>query len=136
MIESDPIAYGLPHRAPFVFVDEVREICPGQSALCVKRFAACEPFFAGHFPGDPLVPGVILTEALAQTAGIACGEVGKSFRLSAIKLMKFLRPVRPDSQVLLKAEKTGGMGVLVQFQVSATVDGETAAEGVVILNEV
>jgi len=136
MIESDPIKYGLPHRAPFIFVDEVREITPGQSVLCVKRFPPSEPFFAGHFPGDPLVPGVILTEALAQAAGIACGEAGKSYRLSAIKLMKFLRPVRPEAEVLLKAEKSGGMGALVQFHVLATVDGETAAEGVIILNEV
>lgn len=92
--------------------------------------------FEGHFPGDPLVPGVILTEALAQTAGIACGHEGKSYRLSAIKLMKFLRPVRPGAEVLLKAEKSGGMGALVQFQVTATVEGERAAEGIVILNEV
>jgi len=96
-METDPIKYGLPHRAPFIFVDEIREISPGQSALGVKRFPANEPFFAGHFPGDPLVPGVILTEALAQVAGIACGQTGKSFRLSAVKLMKFLRPVRPEA---------------------------------------
>ena len=83
-----------------------------------------------------MVPGVILTEALAQVAGIACGQTGKSFRLSAVKLMKFLRPVRPEAEVLLKAEKSGGMGALVQFQVAATVDGETAAEGMIILNEV
>jgi 3-hydroxyacyl-[acyl-carrier-protein] dehydratase len=135
-MESDPIAYGLPHRAPFIFVNEVRAIVPGQSALCAKRFPANEPFFQGHFPGDPLVPGVILAEALAQTAGIACGQPGKSFRLSAIKLMKFLRPVRPEAEVLLSAEKSGGMGALVQFQVVATVEGETAAEGIIILNEV
>lgn len=135
-METNPIAYGLPHREPFIFVDEVREITPGQSATCVKRFPASEPFFAGHFPGDPLVPGVILAEALAQTAGIACGEPGKSYRLSALKMMKFLRPVRPEAEVTLKAEKLGGMGGLVQFQASATVEGEVAAEGVIILNEV
>jgi 3-hydroxyacyl-[acyl-carrier-protein] dehydratase len=135
-MNPNPIAYGLPHREPFVFVDQVREVLPGQSAICFKRFAASEPFFAGHFPGDPLVPGVILAEALAQTAGIACGAPGKSFRLSALKMMKFLRPVRPESEVTLKAEKLAAMGALVQFQVSATVNGEVAAEGVVILNEV
>ena len=135
-METDPIKYGLPHRAPFIFIDSVREIVPGQSALCLKRFSSNEPFFAGHFPGDPLVPGVILTEALAQTAGIACGEPGKSFRLSAIKMMKFLRPVRPEAEVLLRAEKSGGMGALVQFQVVASVEGETAAEGIIILNEI
>ena len=131
----DPLSLGLPHRAPFVFVDEVRELSPGQSAICSRIFPASEPFFAGHFPGDPLVPGVILAEALAQTAGIACGQTGKSYRLSAIKLMKFLRPVRPEAEVILKADKSGEMGGLVQFRVEATVEGEIAAEGVVILNE-
>ena len=63
----------------------------GQSAVCTKRFAASEPFFRGHFPGNPLVPGVILTEAAAQTAGIAAGEPGRIYHLSAIRQMKFIR---------------------------------------------
>ena len=66
MNPADPVALGLPHRAPFVFVDEVRVLVPGESAECAKTFPPAEPFFAGHFPGDPLVPGVLLTEALAQ----------------------------------------------------------------------
>jgi 3-hydroxyacyl-[acyl-carrier-protein] dehydratase len=82
---ADPVALGLPHREPFIFVDEVREILPGESAICAKTFPPEEPFFRGHFPGDPLVPGVILTEALAQTAGIAAGQPGRGFRLAAIR---------------------------------------------------
>ena len=57
MSPSDPVALGLPHRAPFIFVDEVRAHVPGESAECAKTFPPAEPFFAGHFPGDPLVPG-------------------------------------------------------------------------------
>ena len=134
MAALDPVACGLPHREPFIFIDSVIAVARGESAVCTKRFAASEPFFRGHFPGRPLVPGVILTEGAAQTAGIAAG--GGSYHLSAIRQMKFIRPVLPDSVVEFSASKTGGMGGLLQFQVSARVDGDLVAEGIVILNEV
>lgn len=134
----DPIEYGLPHRAPFIFIDAVIEVLPGERAVCAKAFKPEEPFFRGHFPGDPVVPGVILTEALAQTAGIAAGGggAGKSYRLSAVKLMKFFSPARPMDEITLQAEKSGGVGGLVQFAVKALVRGETVAEGTIVLNEV
>jgi 3-hydroxyacyl-[acyl-carrier-protein] dehydratase len=131
----DPIGCGLPHREPFIFIDTVIALEPGQSAVCTKHFAASEPFFRGHFPGNPLVPGVILTEAAAQTAGIAAGETGKTFHLSAIRQMKFIRPVAPDSIVEFAAARTGGIGGLLQFAVTARVAGELVAEGVIVLNE-
>ena len=90
MEAPDPIRCGLPHREPFVFIDEVVAVEPGRSAVCTKLFSASEPFFRGHFPGNPLVPGVILTEAAAQTAGIAAGEPGRIYHLSAIRQMKFI----------------------------------------------
>jgi 3-hydroxyacyl-[acyl-carrier-protein] dehydratase len=134
---AHPTAYGLPHREPFIFIGAVLTVTPGTSAVCVKTFAADEPFFRGHFPGDPLVPGVLLTEALAQTAGIAAGEPGAetAFRLSAIRQMKFLRAVRPGEEVRLTAEKSGGMGGLFQFHCAASVNGEPVAEGVIVLTE-
>jgi 3-hydroxyacyl-[acyl-carrier-protein] dehydratase len=134
---DDPIGHGLPHREPFVFVERVVECASGERAVCMKTFAKEEPFFRGHFPGDPLVPGVILTEALAQTAGIAAGGNGgkKSYRLSAIKLMKFLKPVRPLEEIRFEAVKTGEMAGLLQFSVAARVAGETVAEGAVVLSE-
>ncbi len=132
---GDPVALGLPHRAPFIFVDEVRAVVPGESAECAKTFPPDEPFFAGHFPGDPLVPGVILTEALAQTAGLAAGQPGRGFRLSAIRGMKFLRAVRPGEEIALTARKVAVVGTLWQFEVAARVRGEVVAEGVVVLSE-
>jgi len=132
---GDPVALGLPHRAPFIFVDEVVDVHPGDSAQCRKTFSPDEPFFRGHFPGDPLVPGVILAEALAQTAGIAAGQLGKTFRLSAIKGMKFLRAVRPRDEILLLARKVAAVGGLWQFEVTARVSNQTVAEGVVVLSE-
>jgi 3-hydroxyacyl-[acyl-carrier-protein] dehydratase len=131
----DPLALGLPHRAPFIFVDAVTELVPGESALGRKVFPADEPFFRGHFPGDPLVPGVILAEALAQMAGIAAGQAGRSFRLTAIKGMKFLAAVRPDEVITLQARKLGAVGGLWQFEVRATVGEVIVAEGAVVLSE-
>jgi 3-hydroxyacyl-[acyl-carrier-protein] dehydratase len=130
----DPIALGLPHREPFIFIDAVVAHAPGESAECRKTFAADEAFFRGHFPGDPLVPGVILAEALAQTAGIAAGQPGVAFRLSAIKGMKFLAPVRPGEEIALLARKVATVGGLWQFAVEARVAGKPVADGAVVLS--
>jgi len=137
MESSDPVFYGLPHREPFIFIDSVLEVSGDGKACSLKVFRGEEPFFRGHFPGNPLVPGVLLTEALAQTAGIAAGPCaeGKSYRLSAIKRMKFLRPVRPEEEVLLEAVRTAGLGILHQFEVRATVNGALVADGLLVLNE-
>jgi 3-hydroxyacyl-[acyl-carrier-protein] dehydratase len=131
----DPVSLGLPHREPFIFIDSVIELAPGESACCRKVFGKDESFFRGHFPGNPVVPGVILTEALAQTAGIAAGQPGKSFLLSAIKGMKFLAAVRPEEEIILRARKLGAVGALWQFETIAQVGGVTVADGVVVLSE-
>lgn len=130
----NPIECGLPHREPFIFIDEVIEVVPGESAVAVKTFQPEEPFFRGHFPGDPLVPGVLLTEAMAQTAGIAAGSPGRTFHLAALKMVKFLRPVRPSDRIEFSAKKMVEAGGLIQFQASATVLGAPVAEGVLILS--
>ena len=131
---TDPRAFGLPHRAPFLFVDRVTERDPGMSAVAEKTFAREDPMFAGHFPGNPIVPGVILTEALAQVAGIA-GASERGFLLSAIRAMKFPSPARPGEAIVLRAKKSGALGGLFQFAVSAEVGERIVAEGQVVLNE-
>jgi 3-hydroxyacyl-[acyl-carrier-protein] dehydratase len=129
----------LPHRPPFVFVREVIACDAGTLAECVTSFASDDPIFAGHFPGNPLVPGVILTEALAQTSGIAAAsgfpdDSKPLFLLSAIRGMKFFRPVRPGERINLRAEKLGQMQDLLQFKVAASVAGALVAEGQIVLN--
>ena len=130
---------GLPHRPPFVFVRRVIACNPGLSAECETEFSADDPMFAGHFPGDPLVPGVILTEALAQTAGIAAATAHPEnsrprFLLSAIRQMKFFRAVRPEEKIVLRARKVAAAGELLQFEVEALIDNELAAGGQIVLN--
>ena len=136
MSGDDPVALGLPHREPFVFVDRVIARCAGESAECVKIFPAETPFFAGHFPGMPIVPGVIIAEALAQTAGLAAGQPGRSFRLTAIRAMKFPAAAGPGEEIRLDAKKAAVVGGLWQFEVRASVGGRTVAEGVIVLSEI
>ena len=129
----------LPHRPPFVFVRRMLRCRPGESADCMTIFAADDPMFAGHFPGNPLVPGVILTEALAQTAGIAAASrfPEKSrplFLLSAIQKMKFSSAARPGEEILLQATRVGQMGELWQFAVRAQIGERLIAEGHLVLN--
>ena len=133
---EDPISLGLPHRVPFIFVDEITERLAGEFAVGVKSFAPDTPFFAGHFPGSPNVPGVILAEALAQTAGLAAGQLGKSFRLAALRSMKFPTPAGPSETIRLEARKIAAVGPLWQFEVKASVGDRIVAEGVVVLGEV
>ena len=130
---------GLPHRPPFVFVREVITTDPGVAVECRTTFDADDPMFIGHFPGNPLVPGVIITEALAQAAGIAAASGYTEaepplFLLSAIRGMKFLRPVLPGEEIRLHAAKLAQVGELLQFAVEASVSGAVVAEGQLVLS--
>jgi 3-hydroxyacyl-[acyl-carrier-protein] dehydratase len=129
----------LPHRPPFVFARELLACREGESAECATTFNADDPIFAGHFPDNPLVPGVILTEALAQTAGIA-GASGYPdnarpfFLLSAIRSMKFFRAVRPGERIILRAQKLAQMHDLLQFKVEALIGEAAVAQGELVLS--
>lgn len=129
----------LPHAPPFVFVREVISCEAGCSVEARTSFGAEDPIFAGHFPGNPLVPGVILTEALAQAAGIAAASgypetARPMFLLSAIRTMKFFKAVRPEETIDLRAEKLGEVENMVQFKVAASVNSVLVAEGQLVLS--
>ena len=122
-----------------MFVRKLITCEPGESAECETVFSSDDPMFAGHFPGDPLVPGVILTEALAQTAGIAAASAHAEksrprFLLSAIRQMKFFRGVRPEEKILLHARRMAAVGELLQFEVEALIDNKPVAAGQLVLS--
>jgi len=139
-VSKSRLNFGLPHGPSFTFVTELIACAPGISAKCITIFRDSDPIFSGHFPGNPLVPGVIITEALAQTAGIAAAagypKKGRPFfLLSAIRNMKFFDAVRPEQRIALRAEKIAEMGELLQFKVDAVVNCKCVSEGELVLTK-
>ena len=128
----------LPHRAPFLFVDSVLEMDKGKRILASRKFIDEDYFFAGHFPGNPVVPGVILAEAMAQAAGLlAYCSTGRTYKDSGAILLRFdkmafRRIVRPDEEVIMEATLQRRRNPVWKFVVSAKVGDETCADGVIM----
>jgi 3-hydroxyacyl-[acyl-carrier-protein] dehydratase len=121
----------LPHRYPFLMVDRVIECVPGKSIVALKNVTMNEPFFPGHFPHRPVMPGVMILEALAQAAGIlAFKTVGivpdedTRFYFVGIDNARFRKPVEPGDQLLLRAEFQRAMRGIWKFRTVAEVNGE------------
>jgi len=105
---------------------------PGKRVVAVKNVTGGDPHLQGHFPGNPLMPGVLLVEAMAQTAGLLLSE-GSSAVLAQIRDARFRRPVVPGDQVRIEVEELGGLGRLHRFAAKASVDGSTVAEAEIVL---
>ena len=125
----------LPHRYPFLLVDRVVEIVPGERLVAYKNVTIGEPFFAGHFPGHPVMPGVLVLEALAQASAILCyrstgfDPEKKVTYLMAIDAARFRRPVVPGDQLRLEVTVLRLKSSVVKSRGVATVDGKVVAEG-------
>src|SRR3990172_740589 len=118
----------LPHRYPFLLVDRIVDIQPGVSITGIKNVTINEPFFQGHFPGQPIMPGVLIVEAMAQVAGVMAfrsGVEGKSVFFMSIEKAKFRRPVVPGDQVKLEIKLLQQRGNVWKFSGSALVEGKT-----------
>ncbi len=124
----------LPHRYPFLLVDRVTRCLPGESIEAIKNVTVNEPFFPGHFPGQPVMPGVMIVEALAQTAGLLAFATGGrrqgedlTFYFVGIDKARFRRPVTPGDKLVLKVTFVRRIKDIWKFSANASVDGETAA---------
>ena len=134
-VDLEAVLDALPHRDPFRFVSEMKELVPGESGVGMWRLTGEEDFFAGHFPGQPLVPGVLISEALAQVSGVvfASGNPGVNRGQLAAIDVKLRSPVAPPATVKLSSTVEQSHGDLHVFKVSAQVEGRTVAEGRITL---
>ncbi|ASW06530.1 MULTISPECIES: 3-hydroxyacyl-ACP dehydratase FabZ [Rhizobium] len=122
----------LPHRYPFLMVDKIIEIDSDNSAIGIKNVTANEPQFTGHFPESPIMPGVLLIEGMAQTAGAICarkdGIGGNLVYFMTIDNARFRRPVVPGDRVEFHVVKQKQRGTIWKFHCDAKVDGSLVAE--------
>tara|TARA_R110001592_G_scaffold16881_6_gene71473 strand:- start:11665 stop:12135 length:471 start_codon:yes stop_codon:yes gene_type:complete len=134
LLNIQDIMQMIPHRYPILLVDRVIDLVPGQSAVSVKNVTMNEPQFMGHFPGYPVMPGVLIIEAMAQTAALVVvdflGEEakGKVVYFMTIDNARFRKPVVPGDRMLVHVEKIRSRGPVWKFKGTATVDGVVCAE--------
>jgi 3-hydroxyacyl-[acyl-carrier-protein] dehydratase len=133
-LDAEAINRLIPHRYPFLMIDRVVEIFADTSAVGIKNVTINEPFFRGHFPGHPIMPGVLIVEAMAQTAAalvvasIGAEAEGKLVYFMTIERARFRRPVVPGDQLRIKVIKQQKKLGVWKFVGHAAVDGKTAAE--------
>ena len=139
MMETAEIRTYLPHRYPFLLVDRVLEITAGESIVAYKNLSANEAFFNGHFPEQPVFPGVLLLEAMAQAAGILgfysqgkTIEDGSLYYFAGADNVRFKRPCVPGDRITLHASVVSSRRGLWKFNVSSDVEGELAASATIL----
>ena len=125
----------LPHRFPMLMIDRVLECEPGKRIVALKNVSANEPYFQGHFPNIPIMPGVLILEAMAQAAGVLAFSTqgqqadGKSlYYFAGIDSARFKRPVKPGDQLVIEVEATATRLNVAKFKCVAKVDGQVATE--------
>jgi len=135
MLTIDEVMNFLPHRYPFLMIDRILEFEADKRIVGMKNVTINEPFFQGHFPGHPIMPGVLLLEAMAQTGGVMAlmslpaEEVKKKvLYFMSIDKAKFRKPVTPGDQVRFELIMLRSRGTIKSFKAVATVDGAVVAE--------
>ena len=128
----------LPHRYPFLLIDRITDCQPGSSVTAIKNVTINEPFFQGHFEGRPIMPGVLIIEAMAQAGGILYYlsldgiEAGQLFYLVAVDEARFRRPVLPGDQLQMDVTVARKRRSMWRFDCSASVDGKQAVSAVIM----
>jgi beta-hydroxyacyl-ACP dehydratase FabZ len=137
-VEIEEIMGFLPHKYPFLFIDRVLEIEPDKSIVCVKNVTVNEPFFQGHFPGRPIVPGVILLESMAQAGGVlvlfshAKEFARRNFFFLGADKVRFRKVVRPGDQLKIEARVLRHRETVWKFQCKCQVEDQVVAEAVLM----
>ncbi|MGE5473007.1 MAG: 3-hydroxyacyl-ACP dehydratase FabZ [Ignavibacteriales bacterium] len=133
MLSNSEIQKIIPHRYPFLLVDRIDELEPGKKAVGTKNVTINEPFFQGHFPGNPIMPGVLIVEALAQVGCVAMLSLeenkGKLGVFTGINDVRIRKQVVPGDTLRLEAEMTAMKRNIGKAKICATVDGKVAVDG-------
>ena len=133
MLNKEEIKKIIPQREPFLMIDEIEEYTPGESAIGYKNVDESEWYFKGHFPGNPIMPGVLIAESLAQTGAVSIlgmeENKGKNALFGGIDKMKFKRQVVPGDTLKLEVKIIKRKGPIGIGEGIATVDGKLAAKG-------
>jgi len=133
-IDINEILARIPHRIPFLLVDRCEEFVANQSIVGIKCVSVNEPFFQGHFPDYPVMPGVLIVESMAQTSAVLMSKsleidpAGKAIFFMSLDNCRFRAPVRPGDVLRLAVEVTRARGDIFKFKGQALVDGKVAAE--------
>ena len=133
MLGIDEIKKIIPQREPFLMIDEIESVEPGIGAVCYKNVDENEYYFKGHFPGNPIMPGVLITESLAQTGAVAILSLeenkSKNALFAGIDKMKFKRVVKPGDRLKLEVSIIKQKGPIGIGEALASVDGKLVAKG-------
>jgi 3-hydroxyacyl-[acyl-carrier-protein] dehydratase len=139
MLDAKEIQEILPHRYPMLMIDRVLEIVGGEYSVALKNITVNEEVFEGHFPGNPVFPGIMIIEAMAQTAGVLAFKTLETkskehevYMIVGIDKVRFRRPVVPGDQLMLRAEYVSSRRNIWKFKTEATVDGHPVASAEIL----
>ena len=132
-MEFNEILELLPHRYPFLLVDRIVDFAPNEYITCIKNCTINEPFFQGHFPGEPIMPGVLILEAMAQSGILFAKKSDPSLKdalmvFAGMDKVKFRRPVRPGDQLVMKLTLVKKKSLIWKMRGEAEVDGHVVTE--------